>query len=59
MLKQLVIIISIFVIFGSNIIAQDKPEEQTEETKQDSLVEQLNQVIQVTAVESTELKNLE
>jgi len=55
MLRKLVIIISIFVIFGSNIIAQDKPEEQTEETKQDSLIVTVEPGDSITAVESTEL----
>jgi YHS domain-containing protein len=53
MLKQFVIIISMFVIFGSLIIAQEKPQEQKEEAKQDSLVETVDSS---TAVESTELK---
>ncbi|HSW55430.1 MAG TPA: YHS domain-containing protein [Ignavibacteriaceae bacterium] len=53
MLKQFVIIISMFVIFSSLIIAQEKPQEQKEEAKQDSLVETVDSS---TAVESTELK---
>ena len=36
MFKQLVIIISMLIIFGSLIIAQEKPEEQIEVTQQDS-----------------------
>ena len=56
MLKQLVIIISMFLILGSFVIAQEKPQEQTEETKQDSLMEKVEPVDSSTAVESTELK---
>jgi len=56
MLKQLVIIISMFVIFGSLIIAQEKPQEQKEETKQDSLMETVEPVNSNSVVESTELK---
>ena len=36
MLKQIVMIISVFVIFGSLLIAQEKPEEHIEVTQQDS-----------------------
>ena len=56
MLKQLVIIISMFIIFGSFINAQQKPQEQKEETKQDSLVETVQSGDSSSAVESTGLK---
>lgn len=45
-----------FVIFGSFIIAQEKPQEQKEETKQDSLMETVEPGDSSTTVESTELK---
>jgi len=56
MLKQLVIIISMFVIFGSIIIAQEKPQEQKEETKQDSLMETVEPGDSNSVVEPAELK---
>jgi YHS domain-containing protein len=56
MLKQLVIIISMFVIFGSLIIAQEKPQEQKQETKHDSLMETVELGDSNSVVESTELK---
>ena len=54
MLKQLVIIISMFVVFGSIIIAQEKPQEQKEETKQDSLMETVEPGDSNSVIESTE-----
>lgn len=56
MLKQLVIIISIFVIFGSFTMAQEKPQEQTEGTKQDSSMEKVEPADSSTAVEPAELE---
>ena len=56
MFKQLVMIISMFIIFSSLIIAQEKPQEQKEEAKQDSLVETVQSADSSSAVESTELK---
>lgn len=56
MLKQLVIIISMFIIVGSFIIAQEKPQEQKEETKQDSLMETVEPDDSSIAVETIELK---
>jgi len=56
MLKQLVIIISMFVVFGSIIIAQEKPQEQKEETKQDSLMETVEPGDSNSVVEPAELK---
>jgi len=56
MLKQLVIIISVFLIFGSLMIAQEKPQEQKEETKQESLIGTVEPGDSITAVEPTELK---
>ena len=56
MFKQLVMIISMFIIFGSLIIAQEKPQEQKQETKQDSLMETVEPADSNSVVESTELK---
>ena len=56
MLKQLVIIFSMFVIFGSLIIAQEKPQEQKEETKQNSLMETVEPGDSNSVIEPAELK---
>jgi len=56
MLKQLVVIISMFVIFGSLIIAQEKPQEQKEETKQNSLMETVEPGDSNSVIEPAELK---
>jgi YHS domain-containing protein len=55
MLKQLVILISMFIIFGSLIIAQEKPEEQIEVTQQDSSVTAMETVDSSSVEDSTEL----
>jgi YHS domain-containing protein len=56
MFKQLVIIISMFVIFSSLIIAQEKPQEQKLETKQDSLTETVELADSNSVVGSSELQ---
>jgi len=55
MLKQIVMIISMFVIFGSLIIAQEKPEEQTEVTQHDSLAT-TEEPVDSSTVDSAELQ---
>jgi YHS domain-containing protein len=54
MLKQLVVIFTIFL--STLIFAQEKPQEQKEEAKQDSLVEAIESGDSSTAVESTDLQ---
>jgi YHS domain-containing protein len=56
MLKQLVMIISWFIIFGSLIFAQEKPREVNEESNQDSLVNVIDTEDSTVDVEPTELK---
>ena len=56
MLKQLVIIISMLIIFGSLIIAKEKPPELKEEAQQESSVETVESGDSSAAVESTELQ---
>ena len=56
MLKQKIIIISMFIIFGSLIIAQEKPQEIKEQAQLDSLVEAIESSDSSASVESTELQ---
>jgi len=55
MLKQIVIIISMFVIFGSLTIAQEFPSEQIEVTQQDSLATTKESVDSSSTEDSVEL----
>jgi len=56
MLKKIVIIISMFIILASHIIAQEKPEDLIENAQRDSLAEITEAADSSETVESTELQ---